>query len=49
MGLKEKMRMKKKLLDEEEKANIYGFKRKFLQSPTSVSMMNSYAIKKANV
>ena len=32
----------------EEKANVYGFRRKLLKSPTSISMMNSYAIKKSD-
>lgn len=41
--------MTKLRLEAEEKANIYGFQRKLLTSPTSVTMMNSYAIKKADV
>ena len=41
--------MTKLRLDAEEAANIYGFDRNLITSPTSVTMMNSYAIKKADV
>ena len=43
-----KMGWRKAVLDAEEKANVYGFNRKLLGSPTSVEMMNCYAIKKTD-
>lgn len=33
----------------EAKANIYGFKKSLLQSPTSIKMLHCYSIEKADL
>jgi hypothetical protein len=33
----------------EEKANVYGFKRELIGTPTSISMLNSIPLKNADV
>lgn len=48
-GLAKKMRRARERAEAEERANVYGFQRQLLQSPTSVSMLNSFALKKADV
>lgn len=47
-GLAKKMRRAKERAEAEERANVYGFQRQLLQSPTSVSMLNCVALKKTD-
>mmetsp|Transcript_12376 Transcript_12376/g.20792 ORF Transcript_12376/g.20792 Transcript_12376/m.20792 type:complete len:276 (-) Transcript_12376:66-893(-) len=48
-SVQSKMRKMNRRLEMEQKANVYGFNMQLLQSPTSVSMINSTLIKNANV
>jgi hypothetical protein len=36
-------------MDESEKANVYGFNRELIGTPTSLSMLNAVSMKNADV
>jgi hypothetical protein len=44
-----KVEFSKKRILNDEKSNVYGFKRELIGTPTSISMLNSIPLKNADV